>query len=97
MSSVAHRSVSYTTSGTYTVADLPSREQIADKMFSESCIELARIRDLLAPAFARHQKALAALHDHGREAKYPGMGRLMMQAWMEFQVQETVKAERNKA
>ncbi len=77
-----------------TLADLPSREAIADRMFSDSCIELAKIRDMLEPAFTRHQKALDALADHGREAKYPGMGKLLTEAWREFVVQRTVEAER---
>lgn len=79
-----------------TVSDLPSREAIADKMWSESCIELARIRDMLEPAFTRHQKALDALQAHGRDSKYPGMGKLLTEAWREFQVQRQVEAERTK-
>jgi hypothetical protein len=76
---------------------LPSREQIADRMFSDSCIELARIRDVLTPAFQRHQKALDAQAEHGRDVKYPGMGKLLAEAWREFIVQRTVEAERAKA
>jgi hypothetical protein len=83
-------------SGTISAANLPTREQIADRMFSDSCIELARIRDMLTPAFQRHQKALDAQAEHGREVKYPGMGKLLGQAWMEYQVQLTVAAERAK-
>ena len=77
-------------------AKLPTREQIADKMWSESCIELARIRDMLGPAFTRHQAALDALADHGRESKYPGMGPLLTEAWREFQVKAQVELERTK-
>lgn len=73
-----------------------TREQIADKLFSDSCAELAKIRNMLEPAFARHQKALDAMSDHGREVKYPGMGKLLTEAWREFQVQQQVERERVK-
>lgn len=82
--------------GFWELAALPTREQIADKMWSESCIELARIRDMLAPAFDRHQKALDAQAEHGRESKYPGMGPLLTEAWREHCVLRTVEAEREK-
>lgn len=81
---------------TLSIQDLPTREQIADRMWSESCQELAQIRDMLPGAFHRHQKALSALAEHGRESKYPGMGKLLTESWREFQVQAQIAKERRK-
>jgi hypothetical protein len=77
---------------------LPTREQLADKLWSESCGELARIRDMLAPAFARHQKAIDETAKHGRDNNYQrGMGPLLTEAWREFQVKQQVEKERTAA
>jgi hypothetical protein len=74
-----------------------SREQLADRLWSESCIELATIRDMLAPAFERHQKALDETAVSGRDNNYQrGMGPLLTEAWREFQVKRQVEKERRK-
>jgi hypothetical protein len=74
-----------------------TREQLADRLWSESCIELAKIRDMLAPAFKRHQDALDATAELGRDNNYQrGMGPLLTEAWREFQVKQQVEKERRK-
>ncbi len=76
---------------------LPSKEQQADKLWSDSCAELNRIRLLLEPAFKRHAKALEATAEHGRDNNYQrGMGHLLVEAWREFQVKAQVEKERTK-
>ena len=78
-----------------TVANLPTREQQAHKLWADSCIELQRIEKMLAPAFERHQKALDACAEYGSENRLR-MNPYMQEAWMTWEAKQLAAAERAK-
>jgi hypothetical protein len=77
------------------LSDLPTREQLADKLWSESCQEIRAEMPRLRSMFARHQKAIEEGAKYGRKNSLD-MDEETKRYWQEWQVQRTVELERTK-
>ena len=77
------------------IADLPTREALADKLWSESCQELRAETPRLNAMLARHQHAIDEGLKYGRESKLK-MDPVLERAFQEWQVRQQVEAERAK-
>lgn len=77
------------------IGDLPSREAQAHRLWADSCQELQALEKQLAPAFARHQKALDECAQYGSENRLR-MNPYMTEAWQTWQAKRQVEIERNK-
>ncbi len=75
---------------------LPTKEQQADKLWSDSCQEIRAEMPRLRAMFARHQKAIEEGAKFGRQCSLD-MDEETKRYWQEFQVQRLVEAERAKA
>jgi hypothetical protein len=75
------------------VSNLPTREQLADKLWSESCQEIRAEMPRLRAMFARHQKAIDEGRVYGRQNTLD-MDDETKRYWQEWQVQRQVEKER---
>jgi hypothetical protein len=74
-------------------SNLPTREQLADKLWSESCQELRQLTPQLNAMLARHQHAIDEGAKYGRECRLK-MDSVLERAFQEWQVRQQVEKER---
>jgi hypothetical protein len=72
-----------------------TNEQLADKLWSESCQEIRAEMPRLRAMFARHQRAIEEGARYGRQCALD-MDEETKRYWQEWQVQRLVEAERAK-
>lgn len=95
MSNLAPEQMTANAVSSFSIGDLPTREQQAHHLWAESCQELQRIQAMLAPAFERHQKALDQCAAYGSENRLR-MNPYMTEAWQVWSAKRQVEIERTK-